>query len=218
MPLDIHSLVAPVLKRFRRRRMQRFVDAFGVTSSTHVLDVGGNTFNWQFVADRPRITFVNVGRAYFGQDLVATDRCVVADGCELPFGDRTYDIVFCNSVIEHVGSEAKQERMASEIERVGISYFVQTPNYWFPIEPHYLAPGVQFLPRVARAPAARWLTPWGWVQRPSAAQARASAEEIRLLTRSRMVELFPNGRVVSEKAFGLAKSLIALRTQAASFR
>jgi hypothetical protein len=211
MPFDIHALAAPALTRFRRRRMKCFVDDFGVSSSTRVLDVGGNSFNWQFVDVRPRLTFVNIGADYFGHHLAATDRRVVADGCDLPFGDQTWDIVFCNSVIEHLGSPAKQQRLASEIERVGISYFVQTPNYWFPIEPHYLAPGVQFVPRPARGLAARWLTPWGWIERPSSAEARASADEIQLLTRSEMAALFPNGRIASERAFGLDKSLIAVR-------
>jgi hypothetical protein len=209
--LDIHALAGPTLRRFRRRRMKRFVDDFSVTRDTRVLDVGGNTFNWQFAGVRPRITFVNVAAQLFGRDPAATDRRVVADGCELPFGDQSYDIVFCNSVIEHLGSHANQQRMAREIERVGISYFVQTPNYWFPVEPHYLAPGVQFLPRGARALAARWLTPWGWMERPSSAVARASVEEIQLLSRREMAALFPNGRIASETAFGLVKSIIAYR-------
>lgn len=211
MTLDIHRLAAPFLTEFRRKRMRRFVNEFGVTEKTRVLDVGGNAFNWQFVDRRPLITFLNIDTIFVGTNLDRTDRVVVADGCNLPFKPKSFDVVFCNSVIEHLASEGNQKRMAREIDRVGRAYFVQTPNYWFPIEPHYLAPGVQFVPPVVRPFVGRWLTPWGWLQKPSTAQAHAFASEIRLLKYRDMCGFFPNGRIVAERAAGLTKSWIAVR-------
>ncbi len=71
-----------------------------------------------------------------------------ADGTQLPFGDREFDIAFSNSVIEHVPPEL-QAAFAAEVSRVADRYFVQTPNRYFPIEPHYQLPLFQFLPRQA---------------------------------------------------------------------
>ena len=39
-----------------------------------------------------------------------------------------------------------QVKMANEIMRVGKKYFVQTPNKYFFIEPHYLLPFFNFCP------------------------------------------------------------------------
>ena len=63
------------------------------------------------------------------------------------FEDRSFDIVFSNAVIEHVGRKERQLKFANEIRRVGKRYFVATPNYFFPIEQHYNIPLMHFLPK-----------------------------------------------------------------------
>lgn len=189
--------------------MERLIQLVPLTPFTRVLDVGGNDFNWRLVAVRPRLTFLNLSREFMGATDQA-DQLIVGDGCSLPFADQSFDLVFCNSVIEHVGGYESQERLAREITRVGKRYFVQTPNYWFPIEPHFIGLGVQFLPPTLRPLYARWLTPWGWIQRPTRRQSVALTKEIRLLTRSEMRMLFPNAVILSERLLGLTKSLIAI--------
>ncbi|MGL1255153.1 methyltransferase domain-containing protein, partial [Vibrio parahaemolyticus] len=57
--------------------------------------------------------------------------------------DQQFDIVFSNSVIEHLYTWENQEKMAKEVLRVGKYHFIQTPNYWFPIEPHWVFPFFQ---------------------------------------------------------------------------
>ena len=64
-------------------------------------------------------------------------RYVVADGLRLPFRDRSFDLVYANAVIEHVGQEREQRRLVSETARVGKIWIVTTPNRWFPVEAHY---------------------------------------------------------------------------------
>ncbi|PYM54680.1 MAG: methyltransferase type 11, partial [Candidatus Rokuibacteriota bacterium] len=97
------------------------------------------------------------------------------------FGDQSFDLVHSNSLIEHVGSLEDQARMAAEIRRVAAGYFVQTPNRYFPIEPHFLVPAFQFLPVALRVRLARRFRP-GWYHGGDVAAAVRDAREIRLLS------------------------------------
>lgn len=74
---------------------------------------------------------------------------VLADGRQLPFGDESFDFVYANAVVEHVGDEADQQRFIDEIARVGCSWIVTTPNRWFPIEAHFHSFFTHWLPRWA---------------------------------------------------------------------
>ncbi|PPU68874.1 hypothetical protein XpiCFBP4643_07720 [Xanthomonas pisi] len=96
------------------------------------------------------------------------------DGCALGYADNAFDIAHSNSVIEHVGDAARTHAFADQIRRVAAQYYVQTPNYWFPIEPHYLAPGIQFLPRAWQADLLYRL-PLGRIDRP---QTRARRHDV----------------------------------------
>lgn len=77
----------------------------------------------------------------------------LADACQMPFASGSFDFVFSNAVIEHVGPLEKQQQMADEIRRVvRKGYFVATPNRWFPIDPHSYLPYFHLLPiRIRRA-------------------------------------------------------------------
>jgi SAM-dependent methyltransferase len=197
---------------FRARRMRRFAETFAVRPETRVLDVGGDAPLWMLLSARPRVTILNMPRA-------APDRegfdLVFADGCALPFADQSFDIVFSNSVIEHVGNSDAQRQFANEIRRVGRSYFVQTPNRWFPIEPHLLTPLIHWLPRSWQGPIVRRFTVWQWVEKPSEDRRRFYLEhylrDIRLLSGTQMAVLFPEATLLRERWLGLTKSLIAVK-------
>jgi hypothetical protein len=202
------------MRRFRERRMRDFAALFGITESTNILDVGGTPTNWQLLDVRPRVTLLNMPRAreesWPGFELVA------ADGCQLPFGNQSFDIVFSNSVIEHVGSPEAQARFANEIQRVARRYWVQTPNRWFPLEPHLLTPFLHYLPRAWQAPLARHWTVWDAVERPAPDRREFYIEhylrDIRLLAASDMAKLFPGANIRRERSLGLTKSLIAVKS------
>lgn len=193
--------------------MRRFVELLNVTSTTSVLDVGGDLANWQLLPrhSRPRVTILNVFGPRSSDESTGTAGWVIGDGRELPFPDRSFDVVFSNSVIEHVGELEDQRRFAKEICRVGKRYFVQTPNRGFPIEPHLLTPGFQFLPRSAYRRLTRNCTVWGLLSRPSSSDAAAFAAAIRLLDRKALEGLFPGCTILSERFLGLCKSLVAWR-------
>jgi SAM-dependent methyltransferase len=193
--------------------MAKFAKLFGVTADTRILDVGGTPANWALLGVRPRVTILNLPRA------IEEDResltWIFADGCRLPFRDQSFDVVFSNSVIEHLGDGEKHQQYAREIARVGVRYFVQTPNRWFPVEPHLLTPLIHFLPRAWQR---RWIerfTVWEWLARPRADQRAFYLEhylrDIQLLDGRAMRRLFPDARLIRERFFGMTKSLIAMR-------
>lgn len=62
------------------------------------------------------------------------------DGKTFPFADDSFDWVFSNAVIEHVGDAAAQLRFLDEMLRVGKNVYFTTPNKFFPIESHTSVP------------------------------------------------------------------------------
>ena len=96
---------------------------------------------------------------------------------------------------------------------MGKGYYVQTPNRWFPVEPHYLAPFIHFLPKSRHKGLIRNWSFWGWLNRPSVQEAEQFADGIHLLTRADMRSLFPDAVILRERTLGLTKSLIAVRLQ-----
>ena len=124
-------------------------------------------------------------------------------------GDRAFDVVFSNSVIEHLGIFEDQQSMAAEIRRVGKRYYVQTPNRFFPIEPHFLVPFFQFLPIGLKARMLRRID-LGWYKKvPSLELARKTVQSIRLLSEKDLSKLFPEAHLYRERFCGLVKSFVA---------
>lgn len=208
--MNIHSLYRPFQRYFRTRRMQQFYRLFGLTEETRVLDVGGTLFNWTLLPFRPRLTIVNISLPSLPGN---NDRTawIIADGRHLPFGDGTFEIVYSNSVIEHLGDLENQRAFANEIRRVGKCYYVQTPNRWFPVEPHLITPFIHFFPRSVQRRLLRNFTVWGLVTRPTDQQCDQFLREVRLLDKAELRELFPDAEILYERVLGLVKSLIAFR-------
>ena len=191
--------------------MAQFVRELGITAETRVLDVGGSPETWQSLDVRPRVTLLNMPRTR--EELAAAKSWVAADGRALPFRDRAFDVVFSNSVIEHVGDAASQRRFAEEVARVGRAYWVQTPNRWFPVEQHLLTPFLHWLPKRIQ----RWIAPrvtvWSILVRPASDRRefyiRHYLEDVRLLDAAELQRLFPGARIVRERFAGWTKSLVA---------
>ena len=199
-------------RHFRQPRMRLFERTFQITSRTRILDVGGSPAIWQYASVQPRLTVLNVPGAIesgAGYDSVA------GDGRMLPFGDSEFDIVFSNSVIEHVGTLEDQRRFAEEVARVGRRYWVQTPNRRFPVELHVMLPFIHFLPKSWQRPIVDRFTIWEHFVHPNE-RLRAHfvhhfLNELRLLDAGELRTVFPGARILTERVLGLPKSLIAVR-------
>lgn len=197
----------------RRRRFGLFLDQVAsLPRPVRVLDLGGTLHFWHAMglSDPGAIELVLLNRHPISVD-VPNVRSVVGDATDLSdFADNEFDVVFSSSLIEHLGERAAQERMAREVRRVGRRYFVQTPNRWFPLEPHFLVPGFQFLPLGLRA-ALMCRFNLGWYRRiPDPAQALAHVRSHRLLDRRELASLFPDARLAGERFCGLVKSWVAI--------
>ena len=203
---------AALSARFRRRRMAAFVRDFQVTERTRILDIGGTPDNWNLIAQRPQVTLLNMPRARAD---VGAATWVAGDGRQLPFRDGAFDIVFSNSVIEHVGDGASQQRFAAEAGRVGRAFWVQTPNRWFPVEQHLLTPVVHWLPRAWQRVLMPRVNLWQRLARVTEDRRRFYIEhylnDVRLLDAAGVRALFPGAVIVRERFWGVTKSLIAVR-------
>jgi hypothetical protein len=202
--------VASRLRRKRYRIFQRLIE--DLPRPVTVLDVGGTPTYWSMVPAEAKeglqITLLNVEQMPPPGDGL---RSVAGDARDLSqFGDRSFDVVFSNSVIEHVGNHGDQRSMAREVRRVGRRYHVQTPNRYFPIEPHFQFPMFQFLPTSVRAQlASRYAL--GWYSRlDNIEEAYDLVSSIRLLSRRELRGLFPEASIVTERFAGLAKSFVAV--------
>jgi hypothetical protein len=197
----------------RRRRFDLFLSLLrSLQGRVEVLDIGGTQQFWNLMlgdADPDiRVTLLNIDH-----QPVSSKRFISAagDARSIPqFAENSFDVVFSNSVIEHVGDYSDQRRMADEVRRVARRYFVQTPNKRFPLEPHFLFPFFQYLPLGTRA----WLVnrfDVGWYRRiPDRSAALTEVESIQLLTRREFAALFPEARIHEEKFGGLTKSFVAI--------
>jgi hypothetical protein len=202
----MRQLLYATIRRFRRDRMAAFQRTFPLTPETRILDVGGTALNWGLIAARPSVTLLNLPSA--------GEADVVGDGCRLPFRDRSFDIVFSNSVIEHISTPEDQQRFADEVQRTGRAYWVQTPDRRFPVEPHLVTPFLHWLPKPMRGAIARRFTIWSLLERPSRDRweyyIRHCSEEVRLLDARELQTMFPEARIIRERFLWMSKSLIAV--------
>ena len=211
MLINIHKVYAPFLRHFRKKRMRKFIDTMGVTAKTRILDVGGSPDIWLGLQSTiglpfvPDVTLLNVNESHS-----SIFKEIVADARALPFPDKAFDIVFSNSMIEHLGEWDSQVKAALEMARVGKSIWVQTPNYWFPIEPHLLTPFVHWFPSELRRRVLPY-TVWGIITQFDRAFCDEFHKELRLLTPREMAALFPDAELLRERTLGMSKSLIAAR-------
>ena len=185
-------VASPLASRARARRHEQFLRLTGAGPGTRIVDLGCGTLGLRALAPDLDVTGVDVvERPAYPGPFVRAD--VTA---RLPFDDGAFDLAYSNSVVEHLPPE-RRAAFAAEVRRVARGWWVQTPAWSFPLEPHALLP------------LAHWL-PVGLRRRYWRLGAQGDWEDIRLLRRGEMAALFGEP-VAPERVGPVAKSWIAVR-------
>lgn len=209
-----HSNQRSVSAQLRKQRFQLFMDMINrIPHPVSVLDIGGTQNYWEMMTsgssllEKVSVTLLNLQPSATSLPNLTS---MVGDARSMPqFADQQYDFVFSNSTIEHVGSFSDQKNMADEVLRIGKQYYIQTPNRYFPIEPHFVFPFFQFLPISLRVFLVRNFK-LGWFPKiPDYQAALSEVTSIRLMSKNEIKALFPNALIYEENYFGLTKSFVA---------
>ena len=214
MAFGIYSLYCALQPRFREKRTRLFLDVFQPNDATTILDIGGNVYDWGNVPIASQITVLNVAETDSSAEYPARFSYKQGDGRQLPFPDQSFDIVYSNSVIEHLRTAEDQRRFAHEALRVGRNVFVQTPNRWFPVEPHFVTLFFHYLPKRLQRFFLPRLSFRALFRSGDDANLQQLFEELRLLSVGEMKQLFSPCKIQRERLLGLTKSLIAIGTKA----
>jgi Methyltransferase domain len=192
----------------RQRRMQQMIGMCEPRPGISVLDLGGKPGTWNHPSLPPmNITILNLpGNIEVATRSQHSFSYLEGDACDVVgIASGSFDFVFSNSVIEHVGGPARRQTFANEVRRIGRSYWVQTPSIWFPIEAHCGMPLWWFYPDSWRgALIERWRRKLpAWTE---------MVEGTTVVKRSEMESLFPEATVLVERVLGIPKSYIVVRT------
>ena len=203
------GLADAISLRSRRRKLALFLELMEPTAETTVLDVGVDEVSHgesggesgctthNFLEEHypwpARITALGLHDGAGFRERYPGIRYVQGDACALPFEDGSFDVVFSNAVVEHVGGRERQRQLVSEALRVGRSVFLTTPNRHFPVEVHTRLPFVHWLPGSVSHPVYRAL-------------GKGFATEIHLLSAGELRSLF-TGRV---RIVNLGLTLVAI--------
>jgi SAM-dependent methyltransferase len=186
-------LASPLAARARARRHERFFALTGARPGMRVVDLGSGPLGLRAFAPDLDVTGVDrLPKPEYPGPFVQAD--VTA---RLPFADGEFDLAYSSSLVEHLPPAARPA-FAAELQRVARGWYVQTPAYAFPLEPHALLPFAHWLPPTLRRPYWRLGVAGDW-------------EEIRLLRRAELAALLPGGEIHAERVAGLAKSWISVR-------
>ena len=210
--MSLHSrilrmMLKAVSPRARAARMKQFEQFMQLKPGQRIIDLGGSTKIWKFVDTPVNVTVVNLESQRIDEFTYGAHHFTIArgDATDLAgFQDNSFDIVFSNSCIEHVGDSGKQAAFAREVRRLAPSYYIQTPSIHFPIEAHTGLPFWWYYPEaVKQAFIRRWKK-----KRPAYGAMIAGT---RVLSRSTLESIFPDGEIRRERVLGLVKSYTARR-------
>lgn len=209
--------------RMRARRLAPLVELIKKINtekgSVNILDVGGRETYWKALdteflkQHKVKITILNLPCDLVGQESELFTYAV-GNACDLAeYPDNAFDIVHSNSVIEHVGNWDKIKAFARETSRVAPNLFVQTPYFWFPIEPHFIKLFHHWLPKSLRVSI--WLR-FKMGERGQAKDiddAMHKLDDEPYLLDMRMFKyLYPDCNIIRERFLFFTKSMVAFKS------
>lgn len=217
-----NSNKASINFKLRQARLRIFVKHIrSLERPVSIIDIGGSARYWEafFFSIEGinkkdfNITITNLSKENLREDFDHESyyKYDVVNACDMhKYADNEFDVVHSNSVIEHVGNADNKKKMAQEIIRVGKKHFVQTPNYWFLIEPHFRFIGFHWLPIFVRIWLVKKRKMGSLPKAKNTEEAIKIIDSVQLLTHSELCEYFPNSTIWREKFFNLTKSLVVL--------
>jgi ubiquinone/menaquinone biosynthesis C-methylase UbiE len=212
---------ASKLRKKRAHYLESIVSRIAETNGgCRILDLGGTYSYWK-IFEGSRLEDLDIEIALLNlDDIPAPERmsrrfqCIKGDACDLTiFNDGAFDLVHSNSVIEHVGGWERMQAMAHESARVGKNVYLQTPYFWFPIEPHFLTPFLHWLPLSTRSWIACRFALGNWPRARSFDEAIKAQLSSALLDKRMVESLMPKAEIHFERVLGFPKSLIAIQRE-----
>ena len=214
-PKNPNSL-ATRMRRARARHVRALIsETFAQEGQCRILDLGGRPDYWDLI-DRAFLEACKVHITLVNPEIFEVDdpmfEPVEGDACALDaYAPNSFDLVHSNSVVEHVGDWEKMEAFAREARRLAPRYYIQTPYFWFPVEPHFSAPFFHWRSEQSRARALMRRGHGFSTRAKDVGEAMRDVQHARLLDKNQFRFLFPDARYVDETIVGLTKSLIAIR-------
>ncbi len=211
------TIFARLSKISRIRKLELFNRLMNPTKEMKILDIGAeinpaNEYVPQFIDNYPwvnNVSAINLSSEHISliKQYYPEADARVGDACALPWEDKHFDIVYSNAVIEHLGSFEKQKKMAAEVMRVGKSWFVTTPNRWYPFEFHMRLPFVTWLPRNGYIRFGQAIS-YNPMKKKYMSGIRRRG--LRLMTAKELKRCFPSSRIIKQRVTFMAETLICV--------
>lgn len=209
-------IIHPITRYFRHKRGKVILKYFPDIASLRICDLGGSQHFWEKLdiegISFSNITIYNISSNEAGSCIDSSKqqiKTVIYDGCKIPASDVYFDLLVCNSVLEHVPPD-KRQSLVKEMMRVAKHLFIQTPAYLFPIEPHFIMPFIHWLPRKIGYIFAH-ISLWRILSHPTQKEIDEYWWGTHLLTREELVNLFLQAIIQDEKFIGLTKSYYVVK-------
>ncbi|TKJ38261.1 MAG: hypothetical protein CEE38_05745 [Planctomycetes bacterium B3_Pla] len=211
------SIFGKLSRISRNRKLELFYEMMKPTEDTSILDIGAeidpsHVTSLQFIDHYPwknKVSAINLSSehvSHLHEHYPEVD-ARIGDACSLPWEDKHFDVVYSNAVIEHVGDLERQNKMASEIMRVGRQWFVTTPNRWFPFEFHMRLPFVTWLPLNGYLWIGKIIS-YNHVRQKYTVGNKCDA--LRLMSTRELQECFPGSQILKQRVTFWAETLIVV--------